>query len=191
PNTDKLVYENLKPGRIENSVSLMPEPEEPVIITKESEEENPDKIDDIIGNILSSSAQTDEKKEEQASIPAQEEEQNPQPLTSQEDVKTLKIIPVEENRSKKRKNSEKTEGEYYRIQLVSVRTKEDADKEWDRMKKLYPKQLGNLPHIVQKVNLQNKGIFYRLLAGKFQSLGTAKTTCKKISSISHCVIVSY
>lgn len=188
PNTDKLVYENLKPGKIETPVSLMPEPEEPVIITKDSEAENNDKIDDIIGNILAGSAKSPEEKDE---TPQTEETQATEEISEkpQQETKTLKIIPIEERQNSKRKATEKNHKEYYRIQLVSVRTREDATKEWERIKKLHTKQLSNSDHIIQKVNVDNKGIFYRLLVGKFQNRSAAKAACKKLSGMNHCVIV--
>jgi hypothetical protein len=186
-NTDKLVYDSLK-NKNDGSVSLLPEPEDPVIIHPKDSETSNDKIDDIIGNILSDSENP--PKTEPEKIAEAETTEAPADTSN---VKTLKIVQVKENSNKTKKKQEtKKEEPYYRIQLVSVRTEGAASKEWDRLKKLHSKQLGPLPHIIQKVNIENKGVYYRLMAGKFNTFGQAKAVCKKLMNLQqNCVIIHY
>ena len=64
------------------------------------------------------------------------------------------------------------------LHLASFRTKEAASKGWqealDRNKAL----LGSVKEIVRKIDLgQQKGVFYRLMAGPYPTLAAAETAC--------------
>ncbi len=187
-NTDKLVYDSLKNSKHDGSISLLPEPEEPVALQPKDSESSNDKIDDIIGNILSES-----ENPPKTEIIKTEEAQLSEPIADTSGVKTLKIVQVQETSSKTQKKAiVAKEKPSYRIQLVSVRTEEAANKEWNRLKKLHSKYLASLPYIVQKVNIENKGTFYRLMAGKFDTFGQAKSVCKKLMSLQqNCVVIHY
>jgi hypothetical protein len=187
-NTDKLVYNSLKNSKNDGSISLLPEPEEPLALHQKDSESSNDKIDDIIGNILSES-----ENPPQTDIAKTEEIQLSEPIADTSGVKTLKIVQVQESDSKTHKKTiTPKERPSYRMQLVSVRTEEAANKEWNRLKKLHSKYLASLPYIVQKVNIENKGIFYRLMAGKFDTFGQAKSVCKKLMSLQqNCVVIHY
>lgn len=188
PNTDKLVYESLKSSKNELSVALMPEPEEPVAIHPKDPDSASDKIDDIIGNILSESEAPAHKPQQNTEADAED-----LPPADVSNVKTLKIVQIQGNSKKQKKAPIAKEApSYYRMQLVSVRSESAAAKEWERLKKLHAKQLGSLSHIIQKVNIENKGIFYRLLAGQFTTFGQAKATCKKLMNAQqNCVIIRH
>ena len=179
PNTDKMVYDNFTPFRTEalKSVSIMPEPEQPMQIAKKEEQ---DVIEDIIGKILSA---------EETPQPASVETQVASQTSS---AKTLNIVSIQKQDSSNTQHvaSSKNGKNCYRIQLVSVRTAENAEVEWERLKKMHYKTLGRLPHFVQKMTLEN-GIFYRLLAGEFTSFGQAKIICKKLIRLQqNCLVTS-
>lgn len=215
PNTDKLVYNNLKPGKnTENTVLIMPDPEEPIKIVQKnnpSDEDN-NKIDDIILNILSNSKNTGTQEQnniedisseqpvinngiDETNIASLEQNNGVETKKHQDEVpishtKSLNIIQLDEG-AKHRKKSSAPNKSYYRLQLASVRTEASAIQELNRLQKIYPKQLGSLTHKVDKVTLENKGVFYRLLIGQFPSFSKAKALCKKMNHTNQsCIIIN-
>lgn len=195
PNTDKLVYDNIKSGKnIESSVSIMPDPEEPMKITQKENalDDDNNKIDDIILNILSSSEAKEVKIEntESESVDILRDNEEVPVINEESITKKLNIIPVEES-SKAKKKSQVQNKTYYRLLLASVRTESGAIKEWHRLKKLYPKHLESLSYKVEKVTVENKGVFYRLLVGSFTNFSKAKALCKKMShKYQSCTIIN-
>lgn len=196
PNTDKLVYDNIKSGKnIEGLVSIMPDPEEPIKITQKENPSDGDsnKIDDIILNILSSSEAREVNIENTEAESAEAVENNnveAAVVNEETTTKKLNIIPVEES-SKPKKKAHVQNKTYYRLQLASVRTESGAIKEWQRLKKLYPKHLESLSYKVEKVTVENKGVFYRLLVGSFTNFSKAKALCKKMShKYQSCTIIN-
>ncbi|MES2214517.1 MAG: SPOR domain-containing protein [Pseudomonadota bacterium] len=193
PNTDKMVYENLTFDRKEvtkSSVSIMPEPEQPLHIFKKEEKESPDVIEDIIGKILMPEVEMPE-----ASIqPITQDVEAPNSTLdtpAQGTSKILNIASVPKENPNLRQNSASKKTKFpYKIQLVSVRSIAAAEAEWERLKKMHHKTLGHLPHVVKKMTIETKGVFYRLLAGEFVSFGQAKAVCRKIGAQQGCLVTS-
>lgn len=183
PHMDKVVYDTLKPGHdATRHVSIMPEPEQPIEVSSAGSK---DAIEDIIGKVLFEN--------EPQAIPDSEtvipESIESQEKASPEPVKTLKIIPVEDQGVKVQQKIQKTQP-CYKVQLVSVRTREIAEKEWERLKKLHHKVLNSLPFFVQKIDVKDRGVFYRLLAGRFPNSSSAKALCKKLAAAQQtCIVV--
>ncbi|MCG5243621.1 SPOR domain-containing protein, partial [Azospirillum doebereinerae] len=63
----------------------------------------------------------------------------------------------------------------WRIQLASVRSEGEAASEWKRIAGRYPDALGGLSFQVAKVDLGEKGVFYRV-----QGAGADETRAKSI-----------
>ena len=53
----------------------------------------------------------------------------------------------------------------YRVQIVAVQAEAEAMSEWDRFARLYPGLLGGFEPYVQQVDLDDRGIWYRVQAG--------------------------
>jgi len=51
------------------------------------------------------------------------------------------------------------------VQLGAVRAADQADKEWGRIQKAYPDLLGGLKSDIVRVDLEGKGVFWRIRAG--------------------------
>lgn len=68
----------------------------------------------------------------------------------------------------------------YRVQLGAYRSDADAAKEWTRLTKVYPGELKGLKYFVERKDLGEKGIFYRLQAGPFENSSDARQACKKL-----------
>lgn len=80
-------------------------------------------------------------------------------------------------------------GGSYRIQLASVKTAEQAEKEWQRIKGGNPEVAG-LQMTPTKVDLGEKGIFYRIQAGPVGDAATADRLCSGLKSKGQgCMVV--
>jgi hypothetical protein len=67
-----------------------------------------------------------------------------------------------------------------RIQLAAVKTEDAAQKEWAKMQKAYPEQLGGLTLTVERVDKGASGIFYRIQAGPLADKNAAKKLCASL-----------
>ncbi len=66
------------------------------------------------------------------------------------------------------------------IHLASYRTRKNADLGWTRILSAHKNLVGDLEHMVSRVNLGRKGTYYRLKAGPFKSAAEAKAMCRKL-----------
>ena len=77
----------------------------------------------------------------------------------------------------------------YRIQLASVRSEEQAQATWARMQKSNGDVLSSLTMRAIKVDLGDRGIYYRVQAGPLDE-GGAQSACSKLKSRSvDCIVV--
>tara|TARA_R110000868_G_scaffold92100_3_gene255250 strand:- start:25935 stop:26861 length:927 start_codon:yes stop_codon:yes gene_type:complete len=78
----------------------------------------------------------------------------------------------------------------FRIQLASVRDASGAESEWKRLSSKNKDLLGNLQMFVQRTDLGDKGVFYRLQAGPLANAGAAETLCGNLKQRNvGCLIV--
>ncbi|MFM7344610.1 MAG: SPOR domain-containing protein, partial [Tagaea sp.] len=64
-----------------------------------------------------------------------------------------------------------------RIQLASVRSEADAQREWERMRRQHADVLGNLSPAFPSADLGERGVFWRVQAGGFADLAAAREAC--------------
>lgn len=69
----------------------------------------------------------------------------------------------------------------YRIQLGSYRSTGDAESSWKTMKKKFPDLLNGLNEYIEKADLGDKGIFYRLQLSGFKNESDARKICQKLT----------
>jgi cell division septation protein DedD len=68
------------------------------------------------------------------------------------------------------------------VQLAAVRSREQADVEWQRLRQKNSDLLGNLDLSVMRADLgPDKGVFFRLRAGPVTTEAAAQTLCQKLS----------
>jgi cell division septation protein DedD len=80
-------------------------------------------------------------------------------------------------------------GDYF-VQLASVKSDEGARKEWLRLKKAHPELFGDLELAVQRADLGDRGIFYRIRTGPFPNRATAQDMCAQIKATKlGCLVV--
>jgi hypothetical protein len=68
----------------------------------------------------------------------------------------------------------------YRIQIASLRSEATAIEEWKKIKARYPELLNNYKALVEKRDLEEKGVVYRLQVGIFKSESDGRNLCKKL-----------
>ncbi|MCH2327319.1 MAG: SPOR domain-containing protein, partial [Rhodospirillales bacterium] len=66
------------------------------------------------------------------------------------------------------------------IHLASFRSRKQAKWGWKQIKRTHKAILGGLEHQVDRVNLGNKGTYYRLKAGPLKDAAAAKAMCHKL-----------
>lgn len=76
----------------------------------------------------------------------------------------------------------------YRVQLAALPTHALAEKEWKILLRKHRHLLGNMEHVVEKVDLPHKGIVYRLHAGAFETKGDARKFCRRSPHLSCFVL---
>jgi hypothetical protein len=69
-----------------------------------------------------------------------------------------------------------------RIQLASVRSQADAQREWDRMRRQNGDVLGSLSVSFPTVDLGDRGLFWRVQASGFANLDAAQAACATLRS---------
>lgn len=69
----------------------------------------------------------------------------------------------------------------FKIQLSAVRSDAAAKTEWDKLKKTHPSVLGRLSLNVEKADLGQKGVYYRIQAGPFADRAAADAACQELT----------
>jgi len=65
----------------------------------------------------------------------------------------------------------------YRVQLGAFRAPEIAAQAWNDIMRAHPALVTAMPHVVEKADLGERGIYYRLQAGNFETADSAKSRC--------------
>ncbi len=80
-------------------------------------------------------------------------------------------------------------GDYF-VQLASVKSDQSARQEWLRLQKVHPILFDDLALVVQRADLGDRGIFYRIRTGPFPNRATAQDICAQIKAAKlGCLVV--
>ncbi len=80
-------------------------------------------------------------------------------------------------------------GDYF-VQLASVRSDDSARNEWTRLRKVHSELFDDLTLDVQRADLGDRGIFYRIRTGPFPNRATAQDMCAQIKAAKlGCLVV--
>jgi len=98
-------------------------------------------------------------------------------------AETVKPAPPPEAKAKPEAPASATQGGGgYRVQLAAVRSREEVESEWDRMRRRYPDLLGSLELSVMRADLgPGKGIYFRMRAGPLADEKAARALCEKLA----------
>jgi cell division septation protein DedD len=81
-------------------------------------------------------------------------------------------------------------GGKWKIQLASVKSEQAARQEWGRMQKTHPDMLGDMKLTVQRADLKDKGVFFRIQAGPLPDRTTAEDVCAELKAAKQpCLVV--
>ncbi|MBM3555319.1 MAG: SPOR domain-containing protein, partial [Alphaproteobacteria bacterium] len=69
----------------------------------------------------------------------------------------------------------------FRLQLASLKSEDAVRQSWAQLQKQHPDVLGGLPMQVVRVDLGDRGIYYRLMAGDF-ARDEAQARCDKLKA---------
>ena len=77
----------------------------------------------------------------------------------------------------------------YRVQLAALRAPDIAEIEWNRLRSKEA-ALRDLPHQITQADLGERGIYYRLQVGRFDTISEAKELCSDLGSRNiNCIVV--
>lgn len=78
--------------------------------------------------------------------------------------------------------SKKSDGDKFRVQLGAFRSMDAAEKAWVDLQKAHKSLLGDVPHVVQSIEIKGKGLFHRLQAGAYGEKVAANTLCQNLKA---------
>ena len=73
----------------------------------------------------------------------------------------------------------------YVVQLASVPSVADAEREWTRLQAAYPALLGSRAIEVDAAEIGGRGTFYRLRTGPFADRDAARLLCRELNTAGH------
>lgn len=200
-----------------HKVERIKSPDFEIKVLAESEEGDSLKIDrkiyeDIFGNKKKSASQEQKIKVQEIIVPPAPPKE--EKLAEKKEVFKEKEIIVfnKENKEKsrdlltefsneKRDNSATTERKKQvnksvkiRVQIAAMSSKESAQKAFNALEKKYPTLFDNLNEHIEKVDLGQRGIFYRLQIGNFFNQIEAESFCSRYVAAlkkapSDCILV--
>jgi cell division septation protein DedD len=78
----------------------------------------------------------------------------------------------------------------YMVQLASVPSASDAEREWTRLQRAHPTELGTAPIDIGAVEIGERGTFYRLRTGPFADRAAARQLCGALNAAGQeCLVV--
>lgn len=114
----------------------------------------------------------------------------PQPVLSKDPTASDVATPAQAQPAKVALPPLVTGATGYRLQLGAMRTPESAKQEWDRLQQQNRDLLANLTYAAPRVDLGNRGVFYRIQAGRFADAATADRACSELKRRSvGCILV--
>ncbi|WP_119458798.1 SPOR domain-containing protein [Rhodospirillaceae bacterium SYSU D60014] len=79
----------------------------------------------------------------------------------------------------------------FRVQLAALRTRVDAQTEWDSLQRRFPTLLEELQVNLQRADLGDKGVYYRVQAGPLPDRAAARSLCDRFEEQKQaCLVVA-
>lgn len=173
-NFDQAIYrdilENKKIDEIkESKIVKSPEPSKP----------NPEEA----VKVTKIDKKVEVKPQEKMEIPEKKEESKIIVFNNEKSDEVKKVL--NDKNSTRRSNTSRTNKNLdgnkriIRVQVAALTSIKSAESSWDKLKRLYPDLFYDRNSIIQKVDLGQRGIFYRLQIGNFYDQIQAEEFCKK------------
>ncbi|MGE0754842.1 MAG: SPOR domain-containing protein [Alphaproteobacteria bacterium] len=202
PNKDKMIFETFSSqgGEHPKVERLMPEPEEPVVITanestttfvnteatqdKPAAVETPKEVKDDFVKQAALDKDAKNAGEEVKSFRKEAEEQPAAPVNIVESKPEPKAEP-------KQTEVAPASGGAMQIQLGAYRSHGEAEFGWKKIRDKNASLLSGRNHTIVKADLGAKGVYYRLRVTGFANMDSAKDFCNKLSARGQaCMAVS-
>ena len=168
----------------------MPEPDQPIMSVDPETDLSQSEINKIIEDLSDSkkNTQTSEESEFEVTEPASEETQ---PVTVDEKEISSQGEDFVANIAKDLKNEDLNEAGYYRVQLASLTSETIAENELSKMKDKFSNVLNDFELKIYPVNLEGKGMYYRIQAGPIKTSDEAKNLCNELIRLQKkCFVVN-
>lgn len=185
PYMDKTVYDSISSEKktLPKVERILPSPEEPAdlrkekynaVVEKAKQESAPKEIEQKPEEVVKKPDETVKKTSSFAAFFSSDEK--PKPATGAD----LKHVPETNKTRQEAIAVSQPVTSRYRIQLGAYRTEKIAVDDWKRLQKKYVTELASLHYYIERKDLGEKGIFYRLQAGPLESAASARLACKQL-----------
>jgi cell division septation protein DedD len=156
----------------------MPEPDQPIMSVDPETDLSQSEINKIIEDL------SDSKKNIQAS-------EETQPATIDEKGISSQVEDFVANIAKDLKNEDLNEVGSYRVQLASLTSETVAENELSKMKDKFSNVLNDFELKIYPVNIEGKGMYYRIQAGPIKTSDEAKNLCNELTRLQKkCFVVN-
>ena len=156
----------------------MPEPDQPIMSVDPETDLSQSEINKIIEDL------SDSKKNIQAS-------EETQPATVDEKEISSQAEDFVANIAKDLKNEDLNEVGSYRVQLASLTSETVAENELSKMKDKFSNVLNDFELKIYPVNIEGKGMYYRIQAGPIKTSDEAKNLCNELIRLQKkCFVVN-
>ena len=156
----------------------MPEPDQPIMSVDPETDLSQSEINKIIEDL------SDSKKNIQAS-------EETQPATVVEKEISSQGEDFVANIAKDLKNEDLNEVGSYRVQLASLTSETVAENELSKMKDKFSNVLNDFELKIYPVNIEGKGMYYRIQAGPIKTSDEAKNLCNELTRLQKkCFVVN-
>ena len=156
----------------------MPEPDQPIMSVDPETDLSQSEINKIIEDL------SDSKKNIQAS-------EETQPATVDEKEISSQVEDFVANIAKDLKNEDLNEVGSYRVQLASLTSETVAENELSKMKDKFSNILNDFELKIYPVNIEGKGMYYRIQAGPIKTSDEAKNLCNELIKLQKkCFVVN-
>ena len=156
----------------------MPEPDQPIMSVDPETDLSQSEINKIIEDL------SDSKKNIQAS-------EETQPATVDEKEISSQGEDFVANIAKDLKNEDLNEVGSYRVQLASLTSETVAENELSKMKDKFSNALNDFELKIYPVNIEGKGMYYRIQAGPIKTSDEAKNLCNELIRLQKkCFVVN-
>ena len=156
----------------------MPEPDQPIMSVDPETDLSQSEINKIIEDL------SDSKKNIQASEETQHATVDEKEISSQ-------VEDFVANIAKDLKNEDLNEVGSYRVQLASLTSETVAENELSKMKDKFSNVLNDFELKIYPVNIEGKGMYYRIQAGPIKTSDEAKNLCNELIRLQKkCFVVN-
>lgn len=212
-----IIYKSYKISKIKNNITNLPIIRSDVEIIKikkdnreledidvksfykneKIDEKNLEKknLDNTINNIvaINSSEYTRENKTIDDIIEQKNIDSNKKQVEIDKNIKKL-IVNEKEEDTITEEDLKKQNNNFYKAQLIALKNQQQAKIFIDNTRKLYANLLKDLNIFIVKIDLKEKGIFYRVQVGNFNTKEDASNFCKEYiklgnKNITNCIVI--